>query len=164
LALFTAGSKEQRIANITLAFHVDDCSWFETAFVVHSLGRTLATCGAAMGLPMPQSYSAMCKIRLNIWGELVHLFGEPVRVGGCLMSGYPNASNSGSCMVRMLGHHDGDWMRLATAAPCSQLRHGLGDAAHVNDSMTTRINVCAMPSCADAGACAGVLPRHPCRL
>jgi hypothetical protein len=46
------------------------------------VGRTLANTGVALGvLAMPATYSAMCKIKLGLWGEvLLHPLSEAVRV------------------------------------------------------------------------------------
>jgi hypothetical protein len=53
--------------------------------VGHAVGRTLANVSVALGaLAMPHTYSAMCKIRLGLWGEvLLHPLSEAVSNCGC---------------------------------------------------------------------------------
>jgi hypothetical protein len=57
--------------------------WHQVSLVGHALGRTLANTGVALGvLAMPPTYSAMCKIKLGLWGEvLLHPLSEAVSEG-----------------------------------------------------------------------------------
>jgi hypothetical protein len=60
------------------------CRWQETSLMMHSVCRSVATVCSCLGLlPVPHTYMTWCRIRLDIWGDiLIFSLAEPVGVGG----------------------------------------------------------------------------------
>jgi hypothetical protein len=61
--------------------------WLEASLILHAVGRILGFLGAVTGaFPMPSAYGLKCRLRFNIWGELIlYRVAEPVSpIGICL--------------------------------------------------------------------------------